>query len=325
MAQQVSDVRYPGYLRDLVVDYKIDKLIAPMVLPQLGVANLTGVYYEFSRAEALSVPETLSTDEGYAKEDVLTSSQTAFALEKHHRRHFLAQTLIDNQDDVVGLEERISRRLWQRLMLRYEQDVASMVFKAANYSASNKIALAGNDQWSSDLSDPFEQIETARAACIREPNTIIIGGDVWPYVKKHSKFIDRVKGGATTMLPAKFYEMVASEMFEVENVFVGKQRYNSTPKKATATYSYLWSDMVVLAYINPESTIDDVTFGNTLIYTPSASSSRMAEVQGVEGGARIRKYEEPAKGEGFWLEVEQYRKPTIVSADCGYCIYDVLA
>lgn len=321
-----AQVSYPEYLRDLVVDYRVKGFIANDIMPPLKVRKKEGVYYTFSRAEALTIPLTHRPPDAVAREDTWSTETVAYACQDHARRKFLNQQVIDDADDVIQIEMRSTKKLANKILLAHEQRVANMVFSAGNYAGANKTQLTGTNKFSDYTnSDPFSVIDTGRNACAETPNVMIMGAQVFDKLKYHPALKELIKGGATTQQPALVLQQTMAELFEFEKVVVGRVQYNTAAKKTTATYGYLWGKHIVLAYVNDAAAIDDVTFANYLKYSPKVENAVGAS-EGIAEGYRVREYPDVERGGGGkWIETEMFGIETLVSADCAYFIQDAVA
>jgi len=148
------------------------------------------------------------------------------------------------------------RKTQNIIALRKEKSQADLATTAANYPASNKVTLAGTDQWSDYVaagSDPSDDIEVAKEAIRnkvgKRPNTVVLGPLVWSKLKYHPKMIDRIKYTGRDSLSL---EMVAA-LWEVKRVVVGDAVYLS----AAGVQTDVWGKFVVLAFTEVGSLADN--------------------------------------------------------------------
>ena len=140
------------------------------------------------------------------------------------------------------------------IALRTEKAQADLATNAANYAASNKITLAGVNQWSdySGTSDPAKDISTAievvRSKVGKRANTVVIGAAVFAALKNHPKIIDRIKYTGRDVVTA---ELLAS-LWDVKRVLVG----DAVTADDAGNFSDLWGKVVVVAYTEVGSVAD---------------------------------------------------------------------
>lgn len=146
----------------------------------------------------------------------------------------------------IDLASGAIRTVQNIIGLRLEYAQAQLATTAANYAASNKVTLAGADQWSdySGTSDPVDDIEAAKEAVRgkigKRPNTVVIAAAVFAKLRQHPKIVDRIKyTGRDSATP----ELLAS-LFGVKRVVVGDAVYAD----AGGNFVDVWGKFVVVAH-----------------------------------------------------------------------------
>lgn len=312
-----SSVHVDRPLSNFAVEYRNADFIADMISPFVPVVNKSDSYFVFTQKDKFTLPETIRGPKDAAKEVTWSSSTDTYACVDHALRDFLSDALVANSDDPVKPRQRTTNFLTDLLLLDYERTIATLTQTAGNYGGSYRTTLTGGDQWSSlATSDPVGVVDTGKAAMFMPPNTMLLAYDVYLMLKKHPQILDRIKGGADSNNPALVGTRQLAEVFEVDNVLVGKAKYNSANKAQTASFSYVWSDSVVLAYVDPNVSLESVSAFKTF---------RMRQVS-TDLGYQVRTYrDESLGGGGEWIEVETSYDEVQVCSDLGYLIVDTLA
>ena len=133
--------------------------------------------------------------------------------------------------------------------LGHEVEAAQIARQAANYAASNRVALTGADRWSNPASDPQADIDEAKDAVRRNigryPNTLTLGPSSFKALKRHPKVKEQFKYTGRDSITAA---MLAS-YFDLKGVIVGAAV--SLPETATEATpaSDVWGDDAILAYV----------------------------------------------------------------------------
>jgi hypothetical protein len=312
-----SDLHIDRPLSNFAVEYKNDAFIASQVAPFVPVNNKSDTYVTFNKEDKFSLPEDIRGPKDKANEISWGTGTGTYGCKDRALRDFLSDSMIANSDINVNPLEKTTGNLSNLLLLGFENRVASLVFTYANYGSSYKVTLSGADQWSDAAgSDPVGVIDTARAACFVEPNTLILGKEVYDILKRHPQLLDHVKGGATSANPATVSMEVMKEVFEVENILIGKAKYNSSKKGQAAAYTRLWGKHAVLAYIDPNVTLDNVSAWKTFRWNQLTT--------GI--GYKVRRYrDEERGGGGQWIETEMSIDEKAVCTDVAYIIKDAIA
>jgi len=233
-------------------DFVGDNLFPPVPVDQRGGKIITFGREDFELYSTVRVPgaATKRVQFGYLG--------SPFALEDHSLEGVVPIEISQDAAAVPGINlgNQAVRRTQNIIALRKEKAQADLATTAANYAASNKVTLAGTDQWSNytDLvaSNPSGDIETAkeaiRAKIGKRPNTVVLGPLVWASLKYHPNMLDRIK---YTSRDSISLEMVAN-LWEVKRVIVGDAVYMTQAGVQTD----IWGKFVVLAYTEIGSLAD---------------------------------------------------------------------
>lgn len=136
--------------------------------------------------------------------------------------------------------------------LGHEYESATIARAAASYDANHKLALVGAARWTSDDSDPADDVAAAREAIRqsigRYPNTLVLGPSAAAALKRHPKVKEQFK---YTSKESITNEMLAA-FFDLKKVVVGAAVYLPENAADAALANDVWGDDAVLAYV-PET------------------------------------------------------------------------
>lgn len=313
-----SDVHIDRPLSNFAVEYKNQAFIASQVAPFVPVNNKSDSYITFNKADKFSLPNDLRGPKSEAKQVTWGTGTGTYACVDRALKDFLSDALVANSDQGINPQQRTTQFLTDLLLLGFEKRVADLVTTYANYATSgNRITLSGTTQFSDYAgSDPIGVVDTAKAACFVEPNTIIMSQDVYNKLKRHPQLLAYITGGATTSNPGMVNLATMAEIFEVQNILIGKAKYNSATKGATASYSSLWGKHLIVAYIDPAVTLDNVSAFKTF---------RWQQIS-TDAGYKVRRYRnEKLGGGGEEIEVEMSTDEAIICEDVAYMVKDAVA
>ncbi len=198
------------------------------------------------------------------------------------------------------------------IQLRREYIAAVLAQDAANYASTNKITLAGTDQFTHKDSDPIGVIEDAKDA-VRgqvgaDPNTLVIGASSYKALKKHAQLMERIKYSMKGVLTPE----LMAEIFDVEKVVVGKAIYQND----AGTAADVWADNLVLAWV--PGVQKDI---NRSYYNPAYGYTLRKTDYPI-----VDEYDDAASGGKVKLvRCTDIFIPKIVGADAGYLIKDTNA
>lgn len=148
--------------------------------------------------------------------------------------------------------------LWMAVLREFmdlarEYAVAGEAFNSANFG-SNTEALTGTDRWDNPASSPIQQLLVARERMLVKPNTLVIGGQVWPWLRTNPDVKGYIQSRSGTNLgptPMQADLDALASLVQVERVVVGEARYNSAAEGQTAVSSYIWGKSAALLRVEP--------------------------------------------------------------------------
>lgn len=149
----------------------------------------------------------------------------------------------------IDLGAAAVRRVQNLQALEREKQCADLALNAASYGASNKLTLAGANQWSDPTSDPFGDINDACEAIRQQigvrPNVLVLGPKVVSALRIHPKVLERLST-ASDRPPATLPQLQA--LFELDAVIEGGATYHDGTQ-----FQDVWGKYALLAYTLPAS------------------------------------------------------------------------
>lgn len=229
-------------------------------------------------------------------------------------------------DDPIDLDADASQWLANQVMLEMDRHAAANVFAAATWTTDYDGAAATAHSsseikyWSSSGSTPQNDIMViktkVRQACLRRPNTMIVGEDVHNVLATHSEL--RSAAQYTNLTTEQFmadWQLLAN-FFGVERYVVAGGVYNSAKEGQTASMTTLVdADDVWVGYLDPNPGIKSMTAWSNFVWKKGGKASR-----GVEA-----KTFEIEKLDCVRHEVNLYHDVKIISADAGAFIDEAVA
>lgn len=152
----------------------------------------------------------------------------------------------------IDLVQRSVRGVQRTMDIEREYIGSQLARNAAVYDAGNKVAVASADKWSNDGSDPFSQVDAAKAAVRKKvgqkPNVMVLGDTVYSELKSHPAVIDRLGNASIKVATKQQLEL----LFEIR-IEVGEGVYYN---QATKEFVDIWGNDVILAVVAPASVQD---------------------------------------------------------------------
>jgi len=302
-----SDVHIDTALSNILIAYKNDDYIADKIFPVVPVKKRSDKYFIFDKGDwfrdeaGLRAPGTIGPQGGFS----LTSS--TYECKEYSFTTYVEDEVRENADNPLQPDQDATAFAMDKILLRRERIVASMVFSSSNWTSST--TLSGTTQWSDFAnSDPIGNIETAketiRGLIGRYPNTMVMGAAVWSKLKQHPDLLARFQNVERGILTLDMLK----DLFEIDNIFVGKAIYNTAAEGATDSFSDVWGKACWIGYVTPRPGLRE----------PSAGYIFQVNDIKVE-----RWREAPEKRDAF--RVLAYFDAKVTSADSGYYIAAAVA
>jgi hypothetical protein len=289
--------------------FKNADMVGAALFPHVPVQQRGGKIIKFSR-EDFRLYATGRAPGANTKRVQYGYSSDPFALEQHALEGMVPFEIMQDANAVPGIDmARVAIMKTQNIIaLRSEKAQADIATDAAKYAASNKVTLAGAQQWSDPASKPSDDIETAkeavRAKVGRYPNTVVLGAKVFSKLKTHPAIIDRIKYTGRDVVTT---DLLAA-LWEVNRVAVGQAVFEND----AGALVDVWGKFVVVAFTELGSLADMgvPSFG----YTYQLGGYPIVEVPYQDRNAKSWVY-----------PVTDELSPVMAAPDAGYLISAAVA
>lgn len=281
-------------------------LIADLVFPRINVPGRLYSWLEYDLAEGLTIPDTLVGRKGRPNEVEFTAKERQSAVVDYGLDDLVPQDDIDTA--AAGNRPspmlQATEGVMSLVLLDRERRVSELVFNPDTYSAANTETMAAADQWSDPASDPIGQICDTLDDMLVRPNIAVLGSRVWSVLRRHPAIISAVNKNSGEKGIATKQEV--ADLFELDDIIVGRARYNSARKGQTAVLGRIWGPSAAFLYrdMSIKSTTGGVTFGITAQWGNRVGGTVQDGSIGLKGGVRVRAGEQVnelvlAKDAGF--------------------------
>lgn len=279
-------------LTGIAMTYMPQGMIADMVLPRsLPLAKQEFKYNVWDLANRFTIPDTRIGRKSAANEVEFSATESTDSTEDHGLDDVVPNDDIANAAEGLDPLGYATESLADLLALGREKRVADTVFAAATYPTGNKKTISGTDQWNDTTnSDPITEISDALDVPVIRPNKMVLGQAVWTTLRRHPKIIQAVNmvGGDTAGMASR---QAVAELFELEEILVGKSFSNTAKPGQSVALSRLWGKHCSLIWsdrlaVTPNS--NRITFGITAQFASIVSGTMDEPKIGLRGAQRVR-------------------------------------
>lgn len=172
----------------------------------------------------------------------------------------------ETEEAMLNIESIAAQNVMDQILLGYEKKQADLIQNVSTYPTDNKVTLT-DDFFNEAGIDWIEIIHQKKALLssiiAKDANTMVLPKKVWDKLKFHPKLKSYIT------VNQDMFQAVASiqklqEILEIENILIGKTLYSENG----TTFSPIWGNNIVLAYVKPPSGIErspyEPCFGYTL-------------------------------------------------------------
>jgi hypothetical protein len=239
-------------LTQVILGYQNMKMVGSALFPGVPVAARGGQVLQFGK-EAFKKYNMRRAPGGKTERMEIGYLGQHFATYQDRLEAVVPREHFEDAQAVIGIDLAVPsvKMAYDAILLGLEIDQANLATTAANYAATNTVALSGTSLWSDYTnSNPGEAMDGYREI-IREqigmyPNTLLLGPNVFNTLKRHP--VLRAQFQYNT--PATIDEEMMAGYFTVDKVVVGRGVYADDQDNMFN----IWPDVAILAYVPPEVT-----------------------------------------------------------------------
>jgi hypothetical protein len=211
-----------------------------------------------------------------------------------------------NADAPIQVDREAAEFVTSRLMLKMETQFVSSFFTSGIWGTDSTPSNLWSDY---TTSDPLGDVETAKRAILSttgfEPNTLVLGYDVFKTLKNHPDLVDRIKYTSSQVIT----EGLMASLFDVPRVMVAKAVKATNNEGGTAAYDFTHGKNALLCYSAPSAGLLQPSAGYVMSWT--GVSQGLGQTIGT---SRIRM--EQFKADRIEAEVAFDMK--VIGSDLGY-------
>ena len=273
----------------------------------IPVAKKSDKYYKYQKDSFLRdemkrrAPSTESAGSGYG----VTSDNYSCDVFSLHKD--IPDEDRENSDTPLDPDADGVEFLSQKAMLNLEIAWATAFFTTGKWATD----VTPGVLWSTyATSDPIVDVRNGKKTVLAssgfEPNTLVLGFEVYNILTEHPDFIERIKYTSSEAVTAS----IMARLFDVERVLICKSVKATAEENAgTQTYGFVHGKHALLAYVRPQPNIRSITAGGTFMWKGIS--------QGLGKTVAISRFRmDELKSDRLEIEVAYSHK--VIASDLGY-------
>lgn len=243
-----------------------EDFIATKVFPLVTVNHQSGKYFTYTkndwfRDEARKrAPADESAGSGY------NMSTDNYSCDVYAFHKDVPDQIAKNADIAINAESDAARFVAQRMLLKHEIEWAATFFTTSVWTTD---VTGGSNftQWDNYASSrPLVDVQTGKETVLGrtglEPNTLILGYQVWSDLINHPDFVDRIKFTSPDAVNAG----TVAKLLGVDRLLVMKAVKATNVENETAAYSFVAGKHALLCHVAPLVGLLTATAGATFVW-----------------------------------------------------------
>lgn len=291
-------------------------MVADTILPTVAVGKESGVYFRYDKGDRARIPYTKRQLRSESRRVDWRVDTDSYRCEEYALNDLIDEREYQQADTPLNLQRDTVENLQRLMLLDKEQRVHDLVTNTS--TLTKNVTLATTAQWrdagaTGSTAEPiidFEQgSEAIRADTGVRPNLAVFGMAAFLAWSKSDQVIAKITTpggpwGSPTIDVAQAGTLLAP--YGITKVVVADGIKNTAGFGVTDSFSDIWTDEVLLAYVTPSPGIKKVSLGFTFLSRPWQVRRTNIETQHSD-----------------WFEPSYVADEKIVAADVGYLIKDV--
>lgn len=281
--------------------YTNNKMIGSRLCPVVPVQHRSDKVASIPFGTGLSPADTRLAGQASQVPEMewAVGTRGTYAVEDQGLRTFIPADSVTNADLPFEVRRRSSMILASAMELMDEIEDAALLGTAGSYASGYSSTVStSSDKWNSDNSDPADQVRAGVAKLLTNDGqakvVVGLGRDVFRALQKHPKIVAALYGRASTSMgptTMTVTEKMLAELFEVDEVVVGKAKKNTANAGQTVALADVWAGFATAVIVSESPSAEmPVGFAHRFRYRNAAMDVQFIPelLAGVRGGEHCK-------------------------------------
>lgn len=307
--------------------------IGLQVLPGIGVAKDAASFAKINVEDLLrKIEDTERAPRAEYKRDAFQWTSDSYDCKEHGVEEVVDDLLIERYGDILRAESVARERAIDRVLRALENAIAAAVFNTSTWTGAT-LTTAASVAWTTPatavpITDIDSAIEKVIASSGMRPNTLILSDYALLKLKRTAQVQDLLKYSGVDDPKNLGVVSGLKEMFELDNVLVGKSVKNTSDEGQTAAFSRMWTQtMAMVCHIVDDGMSGDLESMDPFIGRTIFATEGNASIPGMDDGEEsliVEEYREESRRGGI-IRARNKRHVKIVHKEAGHLITGVTA
>jgi hypothetical protein len=258
-APAADSLHVPTYMPNVLERYRNNDMIAKDIFPVIKVGKRSDKIASVPMGIGMSNVDTKLAGQATSMPPELdwsVATRGTYLVEDYGLVSFIPADSVTNEDAPFEVRQTTAEILGDTLDLGQELLVKTVVTTTGSYASGYSTAIATTSaQWDNPNSDPANAMRGYRKKVLKAPGTKIVcvlGHDVFIALQQHPKVLAAFYGRAATDMgatPTLIAEKQLASLFNVDEVIVGRAKYNSANDGQTVSMVDVWTNFAALVCV----------------------------------------------------------------------------
>ena len=303
------------YLSNIAMNYRPAGMIVDRILPTVPVMNQSDLIKTYSQADLYRIENAKRSPGTEANRIQLQVGSDYYFANNYALKGFVPIEDRKNADPgfIRDLEVGKVESIKDKLMMGWELRVAQTVTTSTNV---NTVYTVGSGWTDLVNADPFGDLNTALDyswdSTGYRANRMVIGEQAWRNLSRNENIINKVNATGVEGGDMNAKQRQIAELFELEEVLVGRAQYNSADEGIALNLTPMWSDTVFLYYAPARPSLEEPSYGYSFRWTKPGLANMNVE---------RHPYDSRTKSDEF--EVGYYQAEKVTAPSLGITMINV--
>lgn len=314
MGATSHDIHLDQYQTAFAQGYRPEGFIADMILPVVPVPKQSDIYPIFKREDMLRQQKTTRAPGQEARIVTQSIGSGTFYCPNYALKYPVTIEDKANADPiwVQGLINKRTQFIMDHLLLDMEIRLANLVTSGSNVGSSSVVASGWLGSGAAPLTDLDTGIDNVTYAngVSRSGIKVVFGAKAWDSFRRHSTVRNLIfgtnNGGGYPQVDQ------VKNLLNVGDVLIGGGFKNTAEMGIAESLTTIWSDYVLVAYVNPSADLERPSFG----YMPRWSAPGISNMT-------VERHPYDARKKSEEVEIGYYQDELITGASYGFLFKQV--
>lgn len=261
-----SQVHVDAILTNISVAYMqmADNFIATKVFPVVPVSKQSDKFFKYTKNDWFRDEAQRRADATESAGGGYNLSTDSYQADVYAFHKDIGDQTRANADAPINVDREAAEFVTGRMLLKMETQFVSNFFTTSIWGTDSTPSNLWSDYTSSD---PIGDIETGKRTILSttgyEPNTLVLGYDVFIQLKNHPDLVDRIKYTSSQVLS----ESLLASLFGVPRVMVAKSLKATNNEGGTEAYAFNYGKNALLTYSAPSAGLLQPSGGYVMSWT----------------------------------------------------------